>query len=40
MLTTDNPSFADVTDAATVSGYGTVSLANGEWVYTLRQFLQ
>ena len=32
---TDNPSFADVTDAATVSGYGTVSLANGEWVYTL-----
>jgi VCBS repeat-containing protein len=33
--TADNPSFANVTDAATVSGYGTVSLANGEWVYTL-----
>ena len=31
----DSPSFADVTDAATVSGYGTVSLADGEWVYTL-----
>ena len=33
--TDDSPSFADVTDAATVSGYGTVSLADGEWVYTL-----
>ena len=33
--TGDNPSFADVTDAATDSGYGTVSLADGEWVYTL-----
>ena len=31
----DNPSFSDVTNAETDRGFGTISLANNEWVYTL-----